>query len=156
MLAREDQSLIALRRILRATEVFGRDFAQASGMTAVQYRVLRTVSESGHATGKEIAVTLRVSQAAVTTIIDRLALKGLVRREKSSSDKRRTNIMITECGAQVLAETPDPLHQKFARKFAALQDWEQAMLLASLERVADMLDYDDLDIDPLFDPDELH
>ena len=44
---RTDESLIALRRILRATEIYGRDLARDAGLTAVQLRVLQIVAEKG-------------------------------------------------------------------------------------------------------------
>ena len=38
-------------------------------------------------------------------------------------------------GLIALEQTPDPLQQRFVRKFEALQDWEQALIIAALERV---------------------
>lgn len=148
---RDELCLIALRRIMRTTELFGKEFTRTAGVTAVQFRVLQTISEYEQVTGKYIADTLRVSQATVTALIDKLQCKGLVVREKSKVDKRRTDIALTEEGMQTLRYAPDPLHQKFVRKFEALEDWEQAMLVASLERVATMIDAEDLDAAPLFD-----
>ncbi len=148
---REDLCLIALRRIMRATELSGRDFARISGVTAVQYKVLQTVAEYDRVTAKHIATTLRVSQATVTSLVDRLVCKELVVREKSEVDKRRINIVTTQKGLQTLRNAPDPLHQKFVRQFVALEDWEQSMLVSSLERVAMMIDAEDIDASPLFD-----
>lgn len=146
---RIDSSLIALRRILRATELFGRDLKQAVGVTAAQFRVLQIIAERGHATAKEISVRMRVSQATVTSLVDKLVRTGMVLREKSAQDRRQTNIHITPKGRETLHVAPDPLQQRFVRKFAAMDDWEQAMLVASLERVAAMLDADDLDVAPV-------
>jgi hypothetical protein len=41
------------------------------------------------------------------------------------------------------------------RKFEALEDWEQAQLVASLERVAAMLDAGDMDASPVLDTGDL-
>jgi len=146
---RIDTSLIALRRILRATDLFGQAIKQTAGVTPVQFRVLQIIAETGHTTAKAIAQRLQVSQGTVTSLVDKLVREGLVRREKSTYDKRQTDIHITPQGSQTLAEAPDPLQQRFVRKFAAMEDWEQAMLVACLERVAAMLDADDIDASPV-------
>ncbi len=148
---RVDITLIALRRILRATELYGRELKQASGVTAVQFRALQIIAEKGDATAKEISLRMRVSQATVTSLVDKLVREGMVVREKSEQDRRQTNIHITPRGQETLKEAPDPLQQRFVRKFAAMEDWEQAMLVSSLERVAAMLDAEDLDASPVLD-----
>ena len=148
---RTDVSLIALRRILRATDLFGRELAKTAGMTAVQFRVLQVVAETGQCTAKEISQRMRVSQATVTSLVDKLVRSGTVVREKSIIDRRQTNIVITETGRRTIADAPDPLQQRYVRKFQALEDWEQAMIVAALERVATMLDAKDLDASPVLD-----
>lgn len=148
---RIDSSLIALRRILRATELFGRELAQSAGLTAVQFRVLQVVAEKGRATATEISQRMRVSQATVTSLVDKLVAKGMVAREKSQSDRRQTNICITDTGRETIADAPDALQQRYVRKFQSLDDWEQAMIVAALERVATMLDAEELDASPVLD-----
>lgn len=148
---RTDVSLIALRRILRATELFGKELAQAAGLSPVQFRVMQLVSEKGMSTPKAISVQMGVTQATVTALLDKLEKQGMLTRERSQVDRRQMNIAVTERGRHTLAEAPDPLQQRYVRKFEALQDWEQAQLIASLERVAAMLDADDLDASPVLD-----
>ena len=151
---RIDSSLIALRRILRATDQFGRELAQAVGLTAAQLRVLQIVVEKGHCTATEISKRMRISQATVTSLVDKLVRQEMVSRERSQTDRRQTNIVATAKGRQAIEDAPDPLQQRFVRKFAALEDWEQATLIASLERVAAMMDADDLDAAPVLDTGE--
>ncbi|SEL52713.1 DNA-binding transcriptional regulator, MarR family [Roseovarius azorensis] len=152
---RTDQSLIALRRILRATEIYGRKLANAAGLTAVQFRVLQIVADRGSCTATEIASQMRVSQATVTALVDKLVKHGVVLREKSETDRRQTNIVITEAGRNTIRRAPDALQQRYVRKFEALEDWEQAQLVASLERVATMLDAETIDASPVLDVGDL-
>ncbi|SLN51838.1 MarR family winged helix-turn-helix transcriptional regulator [Roseisalinus antarcticus] len=148
---RTDESLIALRRILRVTEQFGRQLAQASGLSAAQFRVLQLVAETGSRTAKEISVKMGISQATVTSLVDKLVAQDMVHREKSVTDRRQINILITERGAETIAEAPDALQQRYVRKFEALKDWEQAQIVASLERVAALLDADEIDASPVLE-----
>lgn len=153
---RTDQSLIALRRILRATEIYGRKLAKAAGLTAVQFRVLQIVAERGTCTATEIAQKMRVSQATVTSLVDKLVRRGVVTREKSQTDRRQIHIIINKDGREIVSHAPDALQQRYVRKFEALEDWEQAQLVASLERVATMLDAADIDASPVLDTGDLH
>ncbi|MDW4498744.1 MarR family transcriptional regulator [Sulfitobacter sp. D35] len=148
---RTDHSLIALRRILRSTELYGRELAKAAGLTAVQIRALQIVAESGHATAKEISTRMGVSQATMSSLVDRLEKKKLVTREPSSTDRRVTNIVITEAGLTAVDTAPDPLQQRYVKKFEALESWEQSMVVAVLERVASMLDSSEFDASPVLD-----
>ncbi|SFP80690.1 DNA-binding transcriptional regulator, MarR family [Tranquillimonas alkanivorans] len=148
---RTDQSLIAIRRILRSTELYGRKLAKAAGLTAVQIRVLQIVAETGQATPKDIAKRMGVSQATMSSLIDRLSAKKMVERHQSQRDRRQTNVVITQIGRQAVLEAPDALQQKYVKQFESLEDWEQAMIVASLERVAAMLDAEGIDASPVLD-----
>lgn len=152
---RIDSSLIALRRIVRATELFGREIRESTGVTPTQFRVLQIISEQGFTTAKTISLRMRVSQGTVTSLVDKLVRDGLAIRQKSTLDRRQTDIVLTDAGRTVLKDAPDPLQQRFVRKFAAMDDWEQAMLVASLERVAAMLDAEEMDASPVLDTGEI-
>jgi len=151
LMDRVDTSLIALRRILRATEMFGRDLAKAAGLTPAQFRVLQVVAENGSSTPKAIATRMSVSQATMTALLDKLARKEMVTRQRSQRDRRQTDIVITPQGRAAMEDAPDALQQIFVRRFEALEDWEQAQLIASLERVAAMLDAHEIDDSPVLD-----
>lgn len=150
-LARTDAALIALRRILRATEQYERELAQAVGLTPAKLRVLQILSaETGRpAPPSRLAGRMGVSQATVTALVDQLEKRGYVLRERSVADRRQLLVRLTEAGAEALAQAPDALQQNFVQGFQALQDWEQAMLVASLERVAAMLNASGIDASPV-------
>ncbi|MCA1777317.1 MAG: MarR family transcriptional regulator [Paracoccaceae bacterium] len=153
---RTDISLIALRRILRATELYGRTLAGTAGLTPVQVRVLQIVLSRESVTPKDIAKQMGVSPATVSTLLDRLAAKSMVERQRSEVDRRQTNILLTKTGRNAIEGMPDPLQQKYVDEFEALEDWEQAMIVAALERVVSMLNASALDASPLLDMGEIH
>ncbi|MDR5654017.1 MarR family winged helix-turn-helix transcriptional regulator [Ruixingdingia sedimenti] len=148
---RTDDSLIALRRILRATELFERRLAAAGGLTPAQLRVLQVLAPCADTgmTPTAMADRMGISQATVSVLVDRLVARALVGRHRSQTDRRQTHIVITEAGRAAIGAAPDALQQRFVASFERLQDWEQAMLVASLERVAAMLDARDLDASPM-------
>jgi DNA-binding MarR family transcriptional regulator len=144
-------TLRALRRILRATDSGSRKLAAATGLTPSQLMVLREVETHDNATPGAIALQLQFSHATITAIIDRLTAMGLVTRTRSERDKRQILLNATADGRRRLAEAPDLLQEIFANRFAALPAWEQAMMLASVERLAAILNAANLDAAPLLD-----
>ncbi len=152
---RIDESLIALRRILRTTELYARDLAQAAGVTPAQLRVMQIVDEVDNATPKMLANQMGVSQATVTVLVDKLVMRGIVERVPSELDRRQVNVVISDFGQNALKEAPDALQQRYVHAFAELADWEQAQLVSSLERVADMLDAKNTDVSPVLTAGEL-
>lgn len=152
---RTDASLIALRRILRATELFARDLAHTAGLTPAQLRVLQIVKENPSTTPKALATQMGVSQATVSVLLDKLVARGMVERALSELDRRQKNIVVTSAGQSTLDNVPDALQQRYVRAFSKLADWEQAQLLSSLERVADMLDAQRIDAAPVLTSGEI-
>jgi hypothetical protein len=56
-------------------------------------------------------------------------------------------------GREVLAAAPKPLQESFARASMPCERWEQHQLVAVLERVASMMDAENLDAAPLLSED---
>ena len=144
-------ALRAIRRILRATDRSGGKLYAATGLTTSQFLVLQEVERRGEATPSAVAAALQFGQATITNIADRLVGLGLLTRQRSERDKRQVIMAATESGQATLARAPDLLQERFRDRFEGLQDWEQAMLLAALERVCVLLDATDIDAAPLIE-----
>ncbi len=143
--ARAGEVLIALRRIIRATDIHSRALVKSTGLTAAQLLVMQSLQAQGESTVGQLARAVTLSQATVTTIIDRLEMRGLVRRERATLDKRKVYVVLTDKGASAAGCAPAPLQQAFLQQFNALADWEQSLILSSLQRVASMMGADQLD-----------
>ncbi|MCP5162130.1 MAG: MarR family transcriptional regulator [Hahellaceae bacterium] len=140
--------LIALRRIIRATDIHSRSLIKSTGLTAPQLLVLQTLSRHGESTIGVLAKAVTLSQATVTTIIDRLEARELVKRIRGDEDKRKVFVVLTLKGQAAIASAPTPLQEGFVKKFAELKDWEQSLILSSLQRVAAMMGADQMDAAP--------
>ena len=146
-----EQVLIALRRVIRATDLHSKYLAKTTGLTAPQILVLQTIREKEAISVGEVANEISLSQATVTSILDRLEKRQLVYRERSQQDKRKVNVYLTNQGVDVLKQAPMPLQDQFTRQFADLQEWEQTMIVASLQRIAHMMDAQHIDAAPVLD-----
>ncbi|AFT69171.1 Transcriptional regulator, MarR family [Alloalcanivorax dieselolei B5] len=150
-MARHDEVLIALRQIIRATDLYSRKLSKVAGLTAPQLLVLQAIKPHGELTMGDIANEVSVSQATVTTILDRLEKRGLIERKRGEQDKRRVYASLTGEGGAILERAPTPLQEEFMARFEQLQDWEQTLILSSLQRVAAMMNAGDIDASPVLD-----
>ena len=122
----EDQVLITIRQIIRATDLYSRQLSKQVGLTAPQLLVLKAVGGLATVSISRLSAEVSLSQATVTTILDRLEARGLVARHRSTKDKRVVHATLTEAGQAKLNEAPTPLQDQFSKQFAALQDWEKS------------------------------
>lgn len=146
---RLDDVLIALRRVIRATDLHSKFLAKTTGLTTPQLLLLKTIGNKDKMTIGELANEISLSQATVTVILDRLEKRELVTRVRSIEDKRKVHVHLTEAAFSMLEQAPVPLQQQFAQQFNALQDWEQTSIISALQRVANMMDAGDLEASPL-------
>lgn len=146
-----DEVLIALRRVIRATDLHSKHLAKTTGLTSPQILLLQTIRDKGQMTIGELANEMSLSQATVTTILDRLEKKELVYRERSREDKRKVHAYLTDAGFSILINAPTPLQDQFTRQFNDLHNWEKTMIISALQRVAYMMDAQNIDASPVLD-----
>ena len=144
-----DEILISLRKIMRAADLHSQKLMKESGLTAPQLLVMQAIEKEGCPSTSTLARHIAVSQATMTRIVDRLERGGLVRREKSTTDKRVVNVGLTDAGRAKLEAAPEPLQAEFLREFRKLENWEQQMLKSSLLRIAKMMDAEGIDAAPI-------
>jgi DNA-binding MarR family transcriptional regulator len=143
--------LRAIRRVLRAADQGERRLAAATGLTPSQLLVLQEIEQRGETTPSNVAASLQFGQATVTNIVDRLTATSLVTRRRSERDKRQVLLGLTEAGQSMLQTAPYLLQNRFRDRFEVLPAWEQAMILAALERLGELLDASRIDAAPLID-----
>lgn len=146
-----EEVLVALRRVIRATDLHSKHLAKTTGLTAPQILLLQTIRDKGAVTIGELASEMSLSQATVTTILDRLEKRELLFRERSKEDKRKVHAHLTDEGLETLKTAPLPLQDQFARQFDDLQEWEKTMIISALQRVAQMMDAQHIDASPVLD-----
>ena len=150
-----DEVLIAIRRLIRATDLHSKRLNKISGLTAPQLLVMQTIHDANEKTIGDIARSISLSQATVTTIVTRLESRGYLKRTKSVSDRRKVYVSLTEEGARSLSHAPTPLQERFIEQFSSMENWEQMMILSSLQRVAQMMDAQQIDASPVLDVGDL-
>ena len=73
------------------------------------------------------------------------------RRDRSASDRRTVAVTITPEGGRVLRDAPSLLQDRFNSELERLEQFEQTQILATLQRIAWMMDAEDIDAAPLLE-----
>lgn len=145
------RTLVLLRQIIRSTDMQDKEISRSTGLTLPQLMVMQTLRESLRLTTGELAKEMALTQATVTSILDRLEKKSLIARERGTEDKRKVWVSLTDAGLELMKGAPTTQQDIFVRHFEDMQTWEQSMVVASLERVAFMLNAQHLDAAPVLD-----
>lgn len=150
-----DDVLVSIRRITRAIDLQSKALVKQSGLTAPQLIVMHALRKGGRIPPSAVAREVALSQATVTSILERLEKAELVRRERSDTDKRIIYACLTAEGLSRLEGAPELLQSGFLRQYRKLEDWERSMLVGSLQRIAAMMDAEGLDAAPILELGEI-
>jgi DNA-binding MarR family transcriptional regulator len=140
----KESILRSLRRITRAIDLHSRHLAHTFGLTGPQLVCLRTVGARGKMTPSELAKEVSLSQATITGIIDRLAARQLVARERSTNDRRLVSVVISAAGRALIDQAPSPLQERFAARLSELSMAEQENIQDTLARIVRMMDGEEI------------
>ncbi|MBD9389152.1 winged helix-turn-helix transcriptional regulator [Rhizobium sp. CG4] len=144
-------ALTAIRKILRASELNSKELMLETGLTPSQLIFMQVLDGQGEQTAGYVAAHMGITQATATALLKKLEAIGMIHRRRGERDRRQALLSITDHGQKILAKAPNAVHAEFQKHFSRLKDWEQMTLVASLERVADMLDPDHDDPAAVFD-----
>jgi len=150
-MADHDDILIALRRITRAIDLRSRQLLKETGLTAPQLVVIQTLRRHGPMPASALARQVSLSQATISTILDRLGKADLVSRARGDADRRIVTVTLTDKGKDSADSAPELLQAGFMDRLEKLEDWERHMLVAALQRIAAMMDAGDIDASPFLE-----
>lgn len=150
-MSKNQDVLVLLRQIIRATDLHAKQLSRATGLTTPQLMTMQTLNTEGAITIGVLARKMNLAQATVTSILDRLELRGLVKRERSQHDRRKVLACPTTAGIELLKSAPATLQDRFIDQFDHLPQWQRSMIIAALEHIATLMDADQIDAAPMLD-----
>ncbi len=116
--------LAAFRAAMREFLFFSEQAAAAQGLTTQHYQamlILRGAPEGVPVTINDMARQLLIKHNSAVGLIDRLALEGLVVRERSLVDGRKVELHLTKQGRSVLASLAGT-HRRELKRIAPLME----------------------------------
>lgn len=142
--------LIALRQIIRCTDLHSKKLVKKYGLTGPQLILIQVIANKGEIVLGNLAKEVSLSQATVTNIVERLEHRGVLVRRKNETDKRRVVVSVTEKAHEILGHKPSLLDEGFIQNFEKLEEWEKNLMLSNLQRIAHMMTHAEEPVDPAF------
>jgi MarR family 2-MHQ and catechol resistance regulon transcriptional repressor len=124
-------ALNSYTKLMRAAEtVTGRTgrVMTAAGLTISQFGVLEALYHKGPLCQRDIAAKILKSTGNITLVIDNLEKQGLVKRERTSEDRRYLTIILTGQGEKLIAAVFADVEATIVKEMAVLTQEEQEML----------------------------
>jgi MarR family transcriptional regulator, organic hydroperoxide resistance regulator len=122
--------------VLRARS---RAWQQQTPLTPAQYYLLLALSDEPGLGVGEMAAAAGCASPTATRMLDGLERDGVVVREPSTEDRRRTIVSLTPKGKRLLAQQRRHSHEKKQRLFDQLSPQERRQAEALLHRLAEVI-----------------
>ena len=127
------QELIAVNRAYQsAVEKMDDAFCRLLGVNRTDGRCLDVIDQRPGLTAGELASAVGLSPGAVTTALDRLEQRGLVRRTRDPEDRRRVMVEPTEEANRAAWEAYGPLGEMGAPMIEQMSDKDLRTLIRFL------------------------
>jgi len=83
-------------------------------VTPAIFSVLEVLQQNDGITQSKLAAAVRLGRSSVVPLLDKLARRGLVERQASTTDRRHNHLYLTDAGRELLAEATRraSLHEK--------------------------------------------
>jgi DNA-binding MarR family transcriptional regulator len=133
---RPDQSVgYLMKRVLSSVLSQADERLASLDLTHAQWLPLFKLSVNDCNTVAGLARELDLDPGAMTRSLDRLEAKGLVRRERSTEDRRVVNLVLTDDGRQVASQVPPVMAEVLNQHLKGFTEDEWKQLIALLTRM---------------------
>ncbi len=106
-------------------------------MTFHELHTIENIGDNPGATMTDLARLAGVTTSSMTTMIDKLVTRGLVKRRRKNSDRRVVVVSLTERGKKAYREHGQ-VHAKVGEEILALMDADERRVVLSLyEKILD-------------------
>jgi len=140
--------LCALRRIIRSVDIYSRKLNTQLGLTTPQLLCLYTLAGAEKMTLSELTKNVNLSGSTVNGIVDRLEAKKYLIRQRSSKDRRKVYLHMTDTGRDLVKKAPSLLQDKLSSEFGRLPETEQTIITQALEKVVEMMELEKMEASP--------
>jgi len=126
--AEEVRALNTFIKLQRAADTVGARLAPtiaAAGLTGSQFGALEALLHLGPLCQKQLGEKLLKSTGNITMVVDNLERRGLVRRERGTSDRRYVTVHLTEEGRDLISRAFPEHAAAITREMGILTPEEQ-------------------------------
>jgi len=138
-----------LRRIFQAINEYSRTAEKTTGLTGPQLWALKILDSASPIRVSDLAQRMYLRPATVVGILDRLEMKGLVSRTRSTEDRRAVDLTLTETGKRLAAKSPEVAQVMLVKGLDELTEEQFSTVEEGMMLMVRMLGAENLSPQPL-------
>ena len=131
---------LAMRDFDSSLDLLDHAVAAALGIGRTDLRAMELISRDGPKTAGDIATALGLTSGAVTALIDRMEKSDLLRRTRSTTDRRQVLVELTLHARRREAAIFGPLARESARALKRFSGAERAVIMIFLRQAKEVSD----------------
>lgn len=116
-----------------------REIERTCGVTGSQLWVMQEVANTPGIGVSELAERLSIHQSTCSQLVEKLAARKMISKERSKEDQRRVGLRLTEEAARLVDNAPGPAEGVLTEALSDLPDETMQSLDSSLEKVIQQL-----------------
>ena len=124
-----------MRRVLSSVLQAADAQLAEQGLTYVQWLPLYKLLVCADTNSSALAKDLGMDPASITRALDRIEAKGLLRRERSTTDRRVVHLVLTDEGRAVAQKVPQVLCRVLNGHLKGFSHQESTQLFSMLQRM---------------------
>jgi DNA-binding MarR family transcriptional regulator len=136
------QALVSIRRLVRTLRTTATSVERDTGLSTAQTFVLQLLREAPAESMNDLAARTSTDQSSVSVVVSRLQAKGLVARRPSPTDARRTQVVITSAGMELMRSKPPTVQERLTRALTGMHPDSVAALSSELNRLVALMGAD--------------
>ena len=137
------EALKKFRQIVGSAQQHFRRIEDQCGLSGAQLWVLREVAGHPGRRVSDLAKAMSVHLSTASNLLDKLAKRNLIRRERNDRDQRIVHLFLTEEGMRIIASAPQPARGVLPEALNRLSDEVLDNLNRSLAQVLDEIEVSD-------------
>ena len=130
----------AIRQLVRTASSDSLDIVRSLKLTPSQSKILKCVHKQGPCSSAQLSRLLSLSPSNITGIVDRLQLKGLVKRVPKLGDRRVAIIKLTPAGKKIGENLPETFENRLVSSLKRLERSEVKKLGGALDTIIEMIE----------------
>lgn len=152
MAVRKNNSVIAeetannLRRLFQVVNKQSKNEAAETGLTGPQLWAIKVLSGEGgdSITVSKLAQRMCLNSSTVVRILDSLEEKGLVERVRSTNDRRKVHISLTNAGSLTVNQSPNVAHNLLIKSLNMLSENKLYNLANGLSQLVNIMESENI------------
>ncbi len=139
------EALKRFRIIFKAVQQHSQQVETVTGVSSAQLWIMWELFKKPGSKVTDIANALSIHHSTASNLLNKLARKGLINRERLGPDQRVVTVSLTPLGIEVFEKAPRPPRGVLQNALFELRDDEIRQLVENLDVLIDIMQVQDVD-----------